>query len=165
MAVFLIGIGFTCKKNSRKTFQRLLGRKPRHFCDQVKCSIYPSFSHISWVKICPKMFPFLSKMIHMSADSETPHIVGGIWMKYCTALWQNYLWVGRSSVNASACAACALQPILSIPVAIFLTSPCAECYTNDATFTSFRATLTLRYYFWLKSKKALNAPCHLRDAA
>ena len=28
---FLIGIGFTCKKNFRKTFQRLLGRKPRRF--------------------------------------------------------------------------------------------------------------------------------------
>ena len=43
VAVFLIGIGFTCKKNSRKTFQRLLGRKPRHFCDQVKCSITQVF--------------------------------------------------------------------------------------------------------------------------
>ena len=28
---FLIGIGFTCKKNFRKTSQRLLGRKPRRF--------------------------------------------------------------------------------------------------------------------------------------
>ena len=182
VAVFLIGIGFTCKKNSRKTFHRLLGRKPRHFCDQVKCSItqvfhtFPGISQIcpkiigctnnvpapslfsnssevdtrkrlivenfpanteeghvrpkifnnqpfscvyfrrvgkeggSWYIVCtannyemffnmfnlllarkntffcPKMFLYLSKMIHMSADSEKPHIVGGIWMKYCTAL-------------------------------------------------------------------------------
>ena len=111
------------------------------------------------------MFPCLSKMIHISADSEKPHIVGGIWMKYCSALWQNYLWVGRSSVNASACAAWTLRPILSIPVAIFLTSRCAECCANDASLTSFRAALTLRYYFWLKSKKALDAPCHLSHAA
>ena len=58
-------------------------------------------------------------------------------------------------MNPSACAACALQPILSIPVVIFLTSWCAECCASDAYLTSFRATLTLRYYFWLKNKKSI----------
>ena len=32
---FLIGIGFICKKNFMKTFQRLLGRILRRFCNQL----------------------------------------------------------------------------------------------------------------------------------
>ncbi len=50
VAVFLIGIGFTCKKNFRKIFQKLLDRKPKHFCDQGKCStiqVFHTFPGIS----------------------------------------------------------------------------------------------------------------------
>ena len=58
---FLIGIGFTCKKNFRKTFQKLLGRKPMRFCDQLTFSTIQVFAHfLEFLKICPKMFPFFS---------------------------------------------------------------------------------------------------------
>ena len=57
----LIGIGFTYKKNFRKTFQRLLGRKPRRFCNQLTFSIIQVFAHfLEFLKICPKMLPFFS---------------------------------------------------------------------------------------------------------
>ena len=66
---FLTGkpIGFTCKKNFRKTFQRLLGRIPRRFCDQLTFSIIQVFTHfLELLKICPKMFPFFfAKMIDL----------------------------------------------------------------------------------------------------
>ena len=57
----------------------------------------------------------------MSADSEKPNIVGGNWMKYCAVAKS----VGRSrpiwtSVVVCARVACALRPVRSIPVAIFL---------------------------------------------
>ena len=57
----------------------------------------------------------------MSADSEKPNIIGGNWTKYCTVAKS----VGRgrpicTSVVVGARAACALRPIQSIPVAIFL---------------------------------------------
>ena len=42
---FLIGIGFICKKNFRKTFQRLLGRIPKCFCDQLTFSITQVLTH------------------------------------------------------------------------------------------------------------------------
>ena len=35
---FLIGIGFTIKKNFRRTLHRLFGGKPRRFCDQLNFS-------------------------------------------------------------------------------------------------------------------------------
>ena len=58
---FLIGIGFICKKNFRKTFQRLLGRIPRCFCDQLTFSITQVLTHfLEFLKICAKMFPFFS---------------------------------------------------------------------------------------------------------
>ena len=58
---FLIGIGFISKKNFRKTFQRLLGRIPRCFCDQLTFSITQVLTHfLEFLKICPKMFPFFS---------------------------------------------------------------------------------------------------------
>ena len=58
---FLIGIGFICKKNFRKTFQRLLERIPRRFCDQLTFSIIQVSTHfLEFLKICPKMFPFFS---------------------------------------------------------------------------------------------------------
>ena len=61
----------------------------------------------------------------MSADSEKPNIIGGNWTKYCTVAKS----VGRgrpigTSVVVRARArtrvACALRPVQSIPVAIFL---------------------------------------------
>ena len=59
----------------------------------------------------------------MSADSEKPNIIGGNWTKYCTAA----KFVGRGRpiwksvvVRARARVACALWPVQSIPVAIFL---------------------------------------------
>ena len=57
----------------------------------------------------------------MSADSEKPNIIGGNWTKYCTVAKS----VGRSrpiwtSVVVCARVACALRPVQSIPVAIFL---------------------------------------------
>ena len=56
---FLIGIDVICKKNFRKTFQRLLGRKPRRFCDQLTFSIIQVFAHfLEFLKIRQKMFPF-----------------------------------------------------------------------------------------------------------
>ena len=56
---FLIGIGFICKKNFRKIFQRLLGRIPRCFCDQLTFSIIQVWTHfLEFLKICRKMFPF-----------------------------------------------------------------------------------------------------------
>ena len=85
---FLIGIGFICKKNFRKTFQRLLGRIPRRFCDQLTLSIIQVLTHfLEFLKICPKMFPFFfAKMtdLYISADSEKPKVIGGNWTKYCT---------------------------------------------------------------------------------
>ena len=57
----------------------------------------------------------------MSADSEKPNIIGGNWTKYCTVAKS----VGRgrpisASVVVGARVACALRPVQSIPVAIFL---------------------------------------------
>ena len=58
---FLIGIEFICKKSFRKTFQRLLGKIPRCFCDQLTFSITQVLTHfLEFLKICPKMFPFFS---------------------------------------------------------------------------------------------------------
>ena len=139
---FLIGIGFTCKKNFRKTFQRLLGRKPRRFCDQLTFSIIQVIAHfLEFFKICPKMFPFFFHQNDrpMSADSEKPNIIGGNWMKYCTAAKS----MGRSrpiwtSVVVCARVSCALRPVQSIPVAIFL--------NHDAQ----SAAQTTR--FWLRSE-------------
>ena len=82
----------------------------------------------------------------MSADSEKPNIIGGNWMKYCTVAKS----MGRSgpiwtSVVVCARVACALQPVRSIPVAIFLPSRCAERCAKDAFLTSFRATLRAQW--------------------
>ena len=59
----------------------------------------------------------------MSADSEKPNIIRGNWTKYCTVAKS----VGRGRpvstsvvVRARARVACALRPVESIPVAIFL---------------------------------------------
>ena len=82
----------------------------------------------------------------MSADSEKPNIIGGNWIKYCTVAKS----MGRSgpiwtSVVVCARVACALQPVRSIPVAIFLPSRCAERCAKDAFLTSFRATLRAQW--------------------
>ena len=120
---FLIGNGFTCTKNFRKTFQRLLGRKPRRFCDQLTFLIIQVFAHfLEFLKICPKMFPlFFAKMINLClADSEKPKIIGGNWMKYCTVA--KSMRRGRpiwTSVSVRARVSCALRPVRSIPVAKF----------------------------------------------
>ena len=60
----------------------------------------------------------------MSADSEKPNILGGNWTKYCTMPksvgrgWPiKYLNVSR---RPRARVACALRPVQSVPVAIFL---------------------------------------------
>ena len=65
-------------------------------------------------------------------------------MKYCTMAKS----MGRSrpiwtSVVVCARVACAMRPVRSIPVAIFLRSRCAERCANDAFLTSFRATLMI----------------------
>ena len=57
----------------------------------------------------------------MSADSKKPNIIGGNWTKYCTVAKS----VGRgrpigTSAVVHARVACALRPVQSIPVAIFL---------------------------------------------
>ena len=58
------------------------------------------------------------------------------------ALWQNrWVGVGRFERPSSARVACALRPVRSIPVAVFLSSRCAERCAKDAFLTSFRATL------------------------
>ena len=81
----------------------------------------------------------------MSADSETPNIIGGNWMKYCTvAKSMGRSWPIWASVVVCARVACAPRPVRSIPVAIFLRSRCAERCANDAFLTSFQATLSLR---------------------
>ena len=82
------------------------------------------FSHISWnfSKSARKCFHFFRQNDRpMSADSEKPNIIGGNWMKYCTVAKS----VGRrrpiwTSVVVCARAACALRPVRSIPVGIFL---------------------------------------------
>ena len=76
---FLIGIGFTCKKIFRKTFQRLLGRKPRRFCDQLTFSIIQVFAYfLDFLKICPKMFPFfwLKRWTYVCWLRKTKHSRG-----------------------------------------------------------------------------------------
>ena len=139
---FLIGIGFICKKNFRKTFQRLLGRIPRRFCDQLTFSIIQFLTHfLEFLKICPKMFPYFSLNDRpMSADSEKPNIIGGNWTKYCTVAKS----VGRgrpiwTSVVVRAHVSCAQRPVQSGDH--ILESRCAERCANDAFLTSFRATL------------------------
>ena len=83
---FLIGIGFICKKNFRKTFQRLIGRISRCFCDQLTFSITQVLTHfLEFLKSARKCFHFFRWNDRpMSADSEKPNIIGGNWTKYCT---------------------------------------------------------------------------------
>ena len=68
VAVFLIGIGFTCKKNFRRTFQRLLGRKPRRFCDQLTLSIIQVLAHFPGISqnLPENVSIFFAKMIDLS---------------------------------------------------------------------------------------------------
>ena len=117
---FLIGIGFTCKKNFRKTFQRLFGRKPRRFCDQLEFSIIQVFTHfLEFLKICPIMFPFFffAKMIDirlLTQKNQTLQRVFG----WNIALRQK-VWVGKGRflskwTAARARVACALRPGRSV---------------------------------------------------
>ena len=137
---FIIDIGFTCKKNSRKTFQRLFGRNPRLF---VINSNFRSFKFHTFPGISQNLNENVSIFYwndrHLSADSVKPNITGGIWMKYCTVAKS----MGRDrpisvAVNGWARVACALRTSRSIPVAIFL--------NHDAQITA----QTTR--FWLRSK-------------
>ena len=93
----------------------------------------------------------------MSADSEKPNIIRGNWTKYCTVAKS----VGRgrpiwTSVVVRACFACALQPVRSIPVAIFLNHDAQSAAQTTRCLTSFRATLTIK----LKPQTKTNSRLH-----
>ena len=80
---FLIGIGFICKKNFRKTFQRLLGRILRCFCEQLTFSITEVLTHfVEFLKIYPKMFPFSGPLSRVQGSQAY------IWMQTVLFLWQ-----------------------------------------------------------------------------
>ena len=80
-------------------------------------------------------------------QKKKPKHYRGNWMKYCTVSKS----MGRgtpiwTSVVVCARVACALWPVRSIPVALFLPSQCAERCANDAFLTSLRATLSRCLY-------------------
>ena len=71
--IFVIGIRLTRKKNFKRTFQRLFGRKPKRFCDQLKflkVQIFSQFLEFELLKICPKCFNFSGKMIGIRLRSQ-----------------------------------------------------------------------------------------------
>ena len=132
---FLIGIGFICKKNFRKTFQRLLGKVPRRFCDQLTFSIIQVLTHfLEFLKICPKMFPFFS----LKWKNQT---IGGNWTKYCTVA-KSVGWAWPIWPSVVICAYYFRSAAGSINSGRhILESRCAERCANKAFLTSFRATL------------------------
>ena len=91
---FLIGIGFTCTRNFRKTFQRLFGRKSRRFCDELEYFWSFKFSHISWnfSKSAWKWLPLFGKMMDICLLTQKNQTLEGIF-GWNIALWQN-IWVG-----------------------------------------------------------------------
>ena len=140
---FLIDIGFICKKNFGKTFQRLLGRIPRHFCDQLKFSTTHVFTHLlEFLKICPKMFPFFyAKMIDLCLLTQKmdEYCTVAKSVGRCRTIWKFVIVRARVRVTW------VLRPVRSVPVAIFLISRCTGRRENDRFLTSFRATLSLSH--------------------
>ena len=84
-------------------------------------------------------------------------------MKYCTVAksmgWSRSIW---TSAVVCVCVACALRPVRSIPVDIFLPSRCAERYANDAFLTSFWVTLSP---WWVLQRLCLQFCQNLRYSA
>ena len=124
-------------KSSRRLSRDSSVEKPRRLCDQLKLSIAQIFTHfLEFLKNCPKMFPFLCKMIGICLRIQKNKILGGGVFGRNIALWQNLLVrIGQFVQNCRARVACALQPICSILGAIFVTSRCVDCCANEEFLT------------------------------
>ena len=94
----------------------------------------------------------------MSADSEKPNIIGGNWTKSCTVAKS----VGRgrpiwTSVVVRARVACALRPVQSIPVAIFLNHDAqSAAQTTRFDFVSSYLKAADTFYVGVQSDQLLD---------
>ena len=109
----------------------------------INISIIQVSTHfLEFLKICPKMFPIFAKTIDLCLLTQKNQTLQGV-IGRDIALWQN-LWVGVGQFerrSSSARVACALRPVKSIPVAIFLNHDAQSA----AQTTRFRLRSELPY--------------------
>ena len=148
---FLIGIGFICTKNFRKTFQRLLGRKPRRFCDHTFSGTSQNLSKN--VSIC------FAKMIDiMSADSEKPNTTGVFGRNI--AMWQKKYGSGKANFCRTEFNRTAAHTSLALCGRVNqFRSPYSGITMRRSLrkrrvfFFSFQATLTLKNHNYIQAQK------------
>ena len=153
---FLVVIGFICKKNFRKTFQRLLGRIPRRISINIfnnsSFNTFPGFSQ----NLPENVSIFFAKMIDLCLLTQKNQTLYGV-IGRNTALWQNLCaGLGRFDRRSSSAHASRLRSAAGSINSDrhILELRCAERCANDAFLTSFRATLILFLLFQCPSQKA-----------